>query len=239
LQEIIAVFSGIIIFGLLHGINPSHGWTIGVLYALQSKRPLLSSILSSSILASAHFFSSIVVVLAFILFSIYIDIPQNYLNYAAAIALGILAFMFWREKPEEDLVKSQHGHLHHRHFSKEVKHNHIHWHKDEGYHNHLHIHQIRILPSLTALAISALILGFAHEEEFVILSLAAGGVNPLLLMIVYALSVSVALISITILSVKVITTTIQDNIIHYTKYLPKVSAIILAIMAIAFGLGLV
>ena len=236
MQEILPILSGIIIFGLLHGINPSHGWTIAVLYALQSKRPLLSSILSSSILAIGHFLSSIVVVLAFLLFSTYIYIPQNYLNYAAAIALGILAYMFWREKPD-DLVKSQHGHLHQ--FSDEVKHDHIHWHKDEGYHRHLHIHQIRILPSLSALAISALILGFAHEEEFVILSLAAGGVNPVLLMIVYALSVSVALIGVTILSVKVITTTIQDKIIHYTKYLPKVSAIILAIMAIAFGLGLV
>jgi nickel/cobalt transporter (NicO) family protein len=237
LQEILPILFGIIIFGLLHGINPSHGWTIAVLYALQSNRPLLNSILSSSILASAHFLSSIVVVLAFIVFSTYIYIPQNYLNYAAAIALGILAFMFWREK-RDDLVKSQHGHLHHQ-FSEEVKHDHIHWHKDEGYHTHLHSHRIRILPSLTALAISALILGFAHEEEFVILSLAAGGVNPVLLMIVYALSVSVALIGVTILSVKVITTTIQDKIIHYTKYLPKVSAIILAIMAIAFGLGLV
>ena len=70
-----------------------------------------------------------------------------------------------------------------------------------------------------------------------ILSLTAAGVNPLLLVIVYALSVSIALIGVTILSVKVITT-IQDRIIHYTKYLPKISAIILAIMAIAFGLGL-
>ena len=54
------------------------------------------------------------------------------------------------------------------------------------------------MPSLSALAISALVLGFAHEE-FVILSLAAGLVNPLLLMIIYALSVSVALIGITTL----------------------------------------
>jgi nickel/cobalt exporter len=237
LQEIVPILAGIIIFGLLHGINPSHGWTIAVLYALQSKRPLFSSILSSSILASAHFLSSIVVVLAFILFSTYIYIPQNYLNYAAAIALGILAFMFWREK-SDNLVKSQHDHVHHQ-FFEAVKHDHIHWHKDEGYHSHLHTHQIRVLPSLSALAISALVLGFAHEEEFVILSLAAGGVNPLLLMIVYALSVSIALIGVTILSVKVIAITIQDKIIYYTKYLPKISAIILAIMAITFALGLV
>jgi len=58
-------------------------------------------------------------------------------------------------------------------------------------------------------------------------------------MIIYALSVSVALISITILSVKVITTTIQDKTIHYAKYLPKISAIILAMMAITFALGLI
>ncbi len=234
MQEIIAILSGITIFGLLHGINPSHGWTIAVLYSLQSKRPLLSSILSSSILAMAHFLSSIVVVLAFLLFSTYIYIPQNYLNYAAAIALAILAYMFWKEKPE-DLVKNQHGHLHQ--FSDGVKHDHIHWHTDEGYHRHLHTHQIRILPSLSAVTGSALVLGFAHEEEFVILSLTAAGVNPLLLVIVYALSVSVALIGVTILSVKVITT-IQDRMIHYIKYLPKVSAIILSIMAIAFGSGL-
>lgn len=168
MQERVPILSGIIIFGLLHGINPSHGWTIAVLYALQNKRPIVSSILNSSILASAHFLSSLVVVLTLILFITYIYIPQNYLNYAAATALGILAFIFWKEKPE-DLVKNQHGHLHH-HFSKEVKHDHIHWHKDEGYHRHLHIHQIRILPSLSTLAISALVLGFAHEEEFVILS---------------------------------------------------------------------
>jgi nickel/cobalt transporter (NicO) family protein len=105
---------------------------------------------------------TIVVVLAFLLFSTYIFIPQNYLNYAAAIALGILAYMFWKEKPE-DLVKSQHGHLHQ--FSEEVKHDHSHWHKDEGFHNHLHIHQLRKLPSLSALAISALVLGFAHKKN--------------------------------------------------------------------------
>lgn len=236
MQEIVPILSGIIIFGLLHGINPSHGWTIAVLYALQSKRPLFNSILSSCILAMAHFLSSIVVVLAFILFSIYIFIPQNYLNYAAAITLGILAFMFWKEK-SDNLVKSQHGHLHQ--FFEAIKHDHIHWHKDGGYHRHLHTHQIRVLPSLSALAISALVLGFAHEEEFVILSLAAGGVNPLLLMIVYSLSVSVALIGVTILSVKVIASTIQDKIIYYTKYLPKISAIILAIMAITFALDIV
>lgn len=105
------ILSGIVFFGLSHGINPSHGWTIAVLYVLQSKTPLLNSILSSNILASSHFLSSMVVVLGFILFSTYIYISQNYLNYKAVIALGILAIIFWREKPE-DSVTSQQGHFH-------------------------------------------------------------------------------------------------------------------------------
>ena len=234
MQELIAVLSGVIVFGLLHGINPSHGWTIAVLYSIQSTRPLINSILSSSILASAHFFSSIVVVLAFILFNTFVHIPQVYLNYAAAIALAILAVMFWREK-HEDLGISQHDHFHA--FTNEVNHEHTHWHNGEGFHTHLHLHKKKVLPSLSALTISALILGFVHEEEFVILSLVAAGVNPILLMIVYALSVSVALIGITILSVKIFTT-FQDKIIQYTKYLPKISAMILGVMAISFGLGL-
>ena len=45
----IIVFLGVITFGLLHGINPSHGWTVAVLYSIRNKRPLLSSLTSSSI----------------------------------------------------------------------------------------------------------------------------------------------------------------------------------------------
>ncbi len=93
------------------------------------------------------------------------------------------------------------------------------------------------MPKITALAGSALVLGFAHEEEFVILSLAVGGIDPIILMIAYALSVTVALISITLLSVTIYKS-IQDKVIHYTKYLPKISAVILGIMALSFGLGL-
>ena len=79
-------------------------------------------------------------------------------------------------------------------------------------------------------------LGFAHEEEFVILTLAVGGVNPILLMIAYATPVAASLIGITVLAVKVFAH-IQQKMIRYTKYLPKISAIILAAMAVGFALG--
>jgi ABC-type nickel/cobalt efflux system permease component RcnA len=234
-QDAALVFLGVITFGLLHGINPSHGWTVAVLYSIRNKRPLLSSLTSSSILASAHFLSSIVVVAAFIFVTMFIQIPQTYLNYAVAAALGMLAYLFWKEKTE-DLIETQHGHLHHD-FTEQLEHEHAHWHSGTGNHIHLHLHQKRSLPTLAAIAAFALILGFAHEEEFVILTLAVGGINPLLLMTAYATAVAGGLIGVTVLAVKVYSH-IQHKVIQYTKYLPKISALILTAMAVGFAVGL-
>ena len=235
MQDAALVFLGVITFGLLHGINPSHGWTVAVLYSIRNKRPLLSSLTSSSILAGAHFLSSIVVVAAFIFVTMFIQIPQTYLNYAVAAALGVLAYLFWKEKTE-DLIETQHEHLHHD-FTEQLEHEHPHWHSGTGNHIHLHLHQKRSLPTLTAIAAFALVLGFAHEEEFVILTLAVGGINPLFLMVAYATAVAVGLIGVTILAVKVYSY-IQHKVIQYTKYLPKISALILAAMAVGFAVGL-
>jgi nickel/cobalt exporter len=234
-QDAALVFLGVITFGLLHGINPSHGWTVAVLYSIRNKRPLLSSLTSSSILAGAHFLSSIVVVATFIFVTMFIQIPQTYLNYAVAAALGILAYLFWKEKTE-DLIATQHGHLHHD-FTEQLEHEHPHWHSGTGNHIHLHLHQKRSLPTLAAIAAFALVLGFAHEEEFVILTLAVGGINPLLLMTAYATSVAGGLIGVTVLAVKIYSR-IQHKVIQYTPYLPKISALILAAMAVGFAVGL-
>jgi nickel/cobalt transporter (NicO) family protein len=230
---------GTIMIGLFHGVNPSHGWPIATLYSVRSKRPFVAGFLCSSILASAHFVSSIIVVLAFILVSTLIEVPQAYLQYGAAIGLGILAIIFWKEKPE-DYVKTQHGHLHNDDIGLKYdsSHKHEHWHKDIGYHSHEHIHQIRKSPSLMSITGLAFILGFAHEEEFVILAIVAGsGGDPLTIMIAYASAVAIALIGITLLSIKVYQF-FQHKIIYYSKYLPKITAILLAFMAVGFAVGL-
>lgn len=238
MQDAAIVFLGIIAFGLLHGINPSHGWTVAVLYSIRNKRPLLSSLTSSGILAGAHFLSSIVVVAAFLFVTMFIQIPQTYLNYAVAAALGILAYLFWKEKTE-DLIETQHGHLHHDFIEHiEHEHEHQHWHSSTGSsHTHLHLHQKRSLPTLAAIAGFALVLGFAHEEEFVILTLAVGGINPLLLMIAYATAVAAGLMGVTVIAVKIYSY-IQHKVIQYTKYLPKISALILGVMAVGFAVGI-
>lgn len=228
---------GVIAFGLLHGVNPSHGRTVSLLYSIRTKRQVTSSIISSGIIAAGHFISSIAVVVAFVfVFNfLQIRIPQNYLNYGVAIALGILAYIFWKEK-SEDITLSQHGHLHDN-LSENIEHTHNHWHKETGYHSHIHTHQQKLKVSLTAIAIFGIMLGFAHEEEFVLLSLVVAGINPVLLILAYAFSVSASLIGITIVSVKIYQR-FQYRIIDYVKYLPKIGALVLAFMAIGFGVGI-
>jgi nickel/cobalt transporter (NicO) family protein len=234
-----AVLASILLLGIVHGLNPSHGWPIATLYSLRSKRPIVSGFMSSSIIAGAHLVSSIIIVLAYILLSNLIEVPQIYLRYGVAVGLGILAIIFWKEK-SEDYVQTQHGHLHNQGFSLEydTRHEHLHWHKNVGYHSHAHIHQIRESPNLKSIVVFALILGFAHEEEFVILAVAAGGGgDPLTVMIAYAGSVAIALIGITTLSIKVYKH-LQNKLIYYSKYLPKISAIAIAFMSIGFAIGI-
>ena len=81
--------------------------------AMQARRPLFSGIISSSIIAGAHFVSSVVVVVAYILVvnTLNMQIPEVYMKYGAAVALGKLAYIFWKENGE-DLSNTQYGHLH-------------------------------------------------------------------------------------------------------------------------------
>lgn len=235
MQEI-SIFLGVIVFGLLHGVNPSHGWIVAVLYSIRKKRMVISSIISSGVIAVGHFISSIAVVLAFIIVTSYIKIPipQLFLNYGVAIILAILAYIFWKER-SEDLTLTQHGHLHNN-LTDSIEHTHDHWHSETGLHSHVHTHEKKIVASLRAIAVFGLVLGFAHEEEFVILSLAVGGVNPVSLMLTYAFSVAASLMGITVLCVKVYTR-IEYWIIPYLKYLPKISALVLVLMAVGFAMG--
>jgi nickel/cobalt transporter (NicO) family protein len=234
----IAPLLGIIGFGLSHGINPSHGWPVAVLYAMRTRRPLLSGVVSSSIIAGSHFASSIVVVVVYIVAvnALEIQIPEIYMKYGAAVALGILAYVFWKDKGE-DLSKTQHGHLHEGEDNSMLEHYHTHWHNRLGYHSHVHSHQERSTPSLKSIISVAFVLGFLHEEEFVILALAASqSIDPITLTIAYALSVSAALIGVTLICMKFYQR-FQYKVIHYSKYLPKITAILLIFMGLTIVIG--
>jgi ABC-type nickel/cobalt efflux system permease component RcnA len=239
-MSIIAPLVGIIGFGLSHGINPSHGWPIALLYAMRSRSPMQSGIVSSSIIAGAHFVSSLVVVVAYfiVISNLDIQIPEVYMRYGAAIALGILACIFWKAK-DEDFVETQHGHLHNDKDNFYLEHSHSHWHQGLGYHLHSHSHQERSTPSLKSIVSFAFVLGFVHEEEFVILALAASqSVDPIILILVYAISVAAALIGVTIISLKFYQR-FQYRLIQYSKYLSKISALFLIFMSGGIIVGIV
>jgi len=227
-------FVGVMVLGLLHGLEPGHGWPVAFLYSVRKGRPIFYGFVSSSIISFFHFVSSIAVVIAYILFTSFVDLSFSLLNYVAAAILLILAYKFFTEDVKDEL-EDQHGHLHEN--VKTIEHEHEHEHPGQGRHNHWHKHAKRIALSLGGIATFAFVLGFAHEEEFALLALAVGGINPLMLMISYATSVTLALIGITLLSIKAYES-VHPKIKRYEKYIPKISALVLLIMAIALILDL-
>jgi nickel/cobalt exporter len=229
-----SAYLGVLLVGSLHGLEPGHGWPVAFLYSMKSERPMIIGLVTSSILALFHFASSIVAAAAYVLLSTLFYFPTMALKYIAAAILIVLAISFWREKVEDEF-QAQHGHLHGN--PEEIEHEHEHEHIGGERHIHIHRHSKSMKLSLTGIAFYAFMLGFAHEEEFALLALAVGGVNPWLLMTIYGLAVSVSLIGVTLVCIKAFQFFLP-KIQKYAKYVPKVSAVTLLIIAAAFILNI-
>jgi len=221
---------GVVAIGLLHGLEPGHGWPIALLYAARTSKPTFYAFISSGIISLFHFISSITVVVIYVVASSLINFTSPLLKYIAFVALVLLAIKLFTEKVESEL-ENQHGHFHDN--AEDMKHEHEHEHPETGFHAHMHFHPKRINLSLWKIASCAFFLGFAHEEEFALLALVMGGVNPLLLMIAYGLAVTLSLVGVTIFGVKMYEK-VKAKISRYEKYIPKISGIVLLILA--FGL---
>src|SRR3990170_2061060 len=193
------VYIGVIMIGLLHGLEPGHGWPVAVMYSMQKRNPVFSGAVSSSIIGMGHLISSIAVVVAYVLLQRWFNFEAPWIKYLAAGILLVLAFKLFREKADE--MAQQHGHLHEN--QPEIKHEHEHEHQGQGWHIHWHKHTTGLVLSLWGLASFAFILGFAHEEEIALLALVAGGLNAWILMIAYGVSVLLGLVVATIVGVKV------------------------------------
>ncbi len=217
---------GVVMLGLLHGVEPGHGWPVAVLYSTRKRAPFFSAILSSGIIGIGHLISSIAVVVAYVLLQTWLDFEAPWLKYLAAALLLILAYRLFVEKPDE--MKNQHGHIHEN--QSEIEHEHEHEHPGHGKHTHWHKHATGIALSLWGLASFAFILGFAHEEEFALLALIAGGINAWVLMVSYGIAVLLGLMVVTFAGVKIYKT-LQPKLVRYEKYVPKISAAILTALA--------
>jgi len=224
---------GVIAIGLLHGLEPGHGWPIALLYSARTARPTFYAFISSGILSFFHFVSSITVVIIYVVASSFTNYTSPILKYIAFAALMLLAFKLLTEKVKDEF-EAQHGHFHDN--AEDTKHEHQHEHVKLGSHTHIHFHPKRVIRSLRKLASCAFFLGFAHEEEFAILALAVGGVNPLFMMTSYGLAVTAGLMGVTILGITMYEK-VKTKLRKYEKYIPKISGLILLALAIQIIIG--
>ena len=116
------VYIGVSTLGLLHGLEPGHGWPVAVLYSVRKKNSVLSAILSAGVIGTGHLISSVAVVAAFVLLRAHFDFQAPWLKYLASGVLLILAFRLFKEKA--DGMQKQHGHIHEK--QTEVEHEHEH-----------------------------------------------------------------------------------------------------------------
>jgi len=221
-------YIGVVTIGLLHGFEPGHGWPVAVLYSMKRRNAVASAALSSSVIGIGHLASSIAVVVAYVLLQKWLNFEAPWIKYVAAALLLVLAFRLFREKVDD--LERQHGHSHPG--DPETEHEHEHEHPGQGWHTHKHKHRAAVVLSLLGLASFAFILGFAHEEEIALLALVAGGLNAWVLMLAYGVSVLLGLIVATITGVKVYKR-FQPRLARYEKYIPKISAGLLVVMAVA------
>jgi ABC-type nickel/cobalt efflux system permease component RcnA len=94
-------YAAVAIVGLIHGLEPGHGWPVAALLSLKRNSPLLYGFASSSILSAAHFLSSVAVLLVYYLAAAFIDFTSPYFRYLVVAVLLILAIRFFTEKAGE------------------------------------------------------------------------------------------------------------------------------------------
>jgi len=198
-------YAAVAIIGLIHGLEPGHGWPVAALLSLKRNRPLLYGFASSSILSAAHFLSSVAVLLVYYLAAAFIDFTSPYFRYLVAAVLLILAIRFFTEKAGDGTGQSAGG-------------------------------RRSDVMTLKGLATFAIILGFAHEEEFMLLALAVGGVNPIILISTYAFTVTISLVGITLASIGAYSV-VEERMKRYERHIPKVTGLVLTALAVLFLTG--
>ncbi len=211
-----SVYLNAIMIGLLHGVEPGHGWPVAVAYSLQRKGQTWYGFLTSGILAFFHLISSLAVVVVFLLVNQAIDLASLPLvRYGVVVLLLYMAYRAYRGNHSH-----HHGHHHHDH--------------PHSYgHEHGHVHPRMTPQSLWDMAVFAFLLGFIHEEEFALLALCLGGIHCVALMLTYALAVTASLIGVTLLAIHGYRL-VEDRLKQYEQYLPKALAGLFVLIAILY-----
>lgn len=206
-------YAAVAALGMLHGLEPGHGWPLAILYAVRGSRRTLRALVGSSIISFFHIISSLAAVLAYVVLRAFMPVSLPYVNVVAGLVLLAFGVKLILTKEGRDDNPQDHGH---------------------GGHDRSRGPE---LIGLKGLAAAAFVLGFAHEEEFVLLALAVGGIDPLGLMLVYSSAVSAGLIGVTVVAARTYDR-VERRIGRYERYVPKVSGAVLLLISASFLLGL-
>lgn len=105
MDEILAVYLGAATIGLLHGVEPGHGWPVAAVYAVNRNRRYLSGLVTAGILSAAHLISSLAVVLVFLFLRPHLGfLSGSTLSAISGTLLLFFAIHMWRS--------SAHSHRH-------------------------------------------------------------------------------------------------------------------------------
>ncbi len=211
-----SVYLNAIMIGLLHGVEPGHGWPVAVAYSLQRTQRTWFGLLTSSILAFFHLLSSLAVVVVFLLVNRVVDLSSlPIVRYGVVVLLLYMAYRAYTQPHTHTHQHDDHGHPH------------------SHAHEHSHVHHRKTPQSLWDMAVFAFLLGFIHEEEFALLALCLGGVHCVTLMLTYALAVSAALVGVTLLAIHGYRL-LEDRVKQYEQYMPKALAGLFILMAVLY-----
>ena len=244
-----SVFAGAIVIGLIHGAEPGHGWPIAAAYALDKSHRWLAGTVAGLLIGIGHLISSIAVVGVFLLFASGFDAGN--LGWLRYVAGGLLILLGIRELGHGHGHGGDHGHnIGNDHADAGADHanhdsDHDRGHDHEGHdHDNDHGHDTDLARAadergLAGIASAAFVLGFAHEEEFQILGFCTGATDRCLsLMLVYALAVIAALVTLTLLLVAGFER-YEDRLGRYATYFPVLSGVVLILMGLGFVLGVI
>ncbi len=206
-----AIYATAVSIGMLHGVEPGHGWPIAAVFALRRRNRWWYGIWAAVILAAAHLTSSFAVVAVYALADHFFELQEfRWMHLVAGGLLLIMAAHQWRGAGEH-----RHDHGDPKTSKKQLA-----------------------AGSLLGLVGFAFALGFVHEEEFAIIALTAGKANLWLVMGIYASAVALSLILLTIAAIATFNR-FEKQMSRYQSRLPRISAIFLGVMGLAYVFRLI
>jgi len=143
-SDAVGLFAGAVALGVVHGVEPGHGWPVAASYALDQSNKWLYGFAASLILGVGHLVSSIAMVLAFFFAKSYFELTEineplsvagveigGLLGVAAGVLLILLGVREYRHG---------HGHSHAEEDDHAREHTHTRGHHDDGAGDHSHGH---------------------------------------------------------------------------------------------------